>query len=71
MTISLKRIIHTKLFLKKQYKVQQARRAYLASICQFEALFDFLYITQLIKFFSNNIVIINKQLEWQIDNKLQ
>lgn len=68
-TTSSRKVVRTILSLIEQYIVQQARRAYLTSISQPKALFDLFYIAQLTKFSLKNIIILNKRLYWQIDNK--
>ncbi len=67
-TISFKSKIKFALISKKQYVAQRARDAYVASICQFETSFDLSLVAQSIEISSENITILNKRLQWQIDN---
>ena len=39
------------------------------SICQFEASFDFFHVAQIIDISDNDVIALNKRLQWQIDNK--
>ncbi len=56
-------VVRTNLSPKEQYIVQQARGAYLASICQSEASFDLFYAAQLIQFSPDDIAALNKELQ--------
>ena len=67
--INAKNIIRKKLNSKNQYVIQRARNTYVISICQFETFFDLAYAAQTINVISNNIVLLNKRLTWQIENK--
>jgi hypothetical protein len=51
------------LILKKQYIDQRIREAYLISICQSEASFDFFYAAQFIEMSSDDINALNKRLQ--------
>ncbi len=53
---------------KEQYVTQRARDAYMTSICQSTTSFDLSFAIQSIEISSNDITILNKQLQWQIDN---
>lgn len=68
-TTSSRGIVPAKLSSKEQYVAQRARGAYLASICQPEALFDLSYAAQSTKLSSDGIAALNKRLQWQIDNQ--
>jgi hypothetical protein len=57
------------LILRNQYIAQRAREAYLASICQSEASFDFSHAAQFIEMTSDDINVLNKRLQWQIINQ--
>ncbi len=62
-----------KLITKEQYVTQRARDVYLTFICQFEASFDLSHATQFIEsiFSSNDIISLNKRLQWQIINQIR
>ena len=62
-------IVRTKLSSKEQYIAQRARGAYLASICQPEASFDLSYAAQSTEFSPDDIIALNKRLQWQLDNQ--
>jgi hypothetical protein len=66
--ISFKDKIRFALISKKQYVAQRARDAYVASMCQFETSFDLSLAAQSMKISSEDITILNKRLQWQIDN---
>jgi hypothetical protein len=51
------------LISKEQYVTQQAREAYVASICQFETSFDLSLAAQSIEILFENIAILNKRLQ--------
>ena len=70
-TTSSRGVVRTKLSSKDQYIAQRARGAYLASICQPEASFNLSYAAQSTEFSSDNISILNKRLQWQMDNQLR
>jgi hypothetical protein len=57
------------LTLRDQYIAQRAREAYLASICQSEALFNLSHAAQFIEMSSDDINALNKRLQWQIINQ--
>jgi hypothetical protein len=61
--ISFKNKIKFALTSKKQYVAQRARDAYVASICQFETLFDLSLAAQSIEISSENITTLNKRLQ--------
>ncbi len=56
---------------KQQYVEQCARGAYIASICQPEATFDYSIAAQLKKPSDDNIDLLNKRIQWQLDNKMR
>jgi hypothetical protein len=62
-TINFKHKIRLALISKKQYVVQRARDAYVASICQFETSFDLSFAAQSIEISSKNITTLNKRLQ--------
>ena len=62
-TISSRDVVRFKLSSKKQYVAQRARNAYIVFICQSEISFDFSYVAQSTKLFSNDIVVLNKRLQ--------
>ena len=70
-TTSSRGVVRTNLSQKQQYVAQQARRAYLASICQTKASFDLSYAAQSTLFSPDDIAALNKRLQWQIDNKFR
>ncbi len=57
------------LILRNQYIAQRARKTYLISICQSEASFDLFRAAQLIEIISDDIISLNKRLNWQIINQ--
>jgi hypothetical protein len=61
--ISFKSKIKHVLISKKQYVAQQARGAYVASICQLETSFDLSLAAQSIKISSKDITTLNKRLQ--------
>ena len=67
--ISFRDVVRKKLTSKNQYIAHRARNAYVTSICQLEASFDFSYAAQAITVISNDITSLNKRLKWQIENK--
>ena len=68
-SINFKNITRSKLFTKKQYVTQRVRDVYMTSICQFETSFDFFHVAQVIDINDNDVIIFNKRLQWQINNK--
>jgi hypothetical protein len=54
--------------LQQEYLKQRARGAYIASICQPEALFDLSVIAQHQNLTTADICTLNKRLEWQINH---
>ena len=50
---------------------QRARRAYIASICQLEATFDYSIAAQSKESCNKDIAFLNKQIQCQIDYKLR
>ncbi len=56
---------------KQQYVEQRARSAYIAWICQSEATFDYSIAAQSKEPSDNNIALINKRIQWQLDNKMR
>lgn len=55
-------------FSKDQYVTQRARDAYIVTICQLEAAFDFSFAAQTINSDEKNIQTLNKRLIWQMKN---
>ncbi len=53
---------------RKQYVAQRARDVYVASICQFKRSFNLCVIAQSTEVSLNDITILSKRLQWQIDN---
>ena len=49
---------------------QRACKSYIASICQPEATFDYSIAAQSKEPSNKNIVLLNKQIQWQLDHKL-
>lgn len=70
-TTTSRRVVRTNLSPKEQYIAQRARGAYLASICHPKASFDLSYAAQSTKFSPDDIVTLNKRLQWQIDNRFR
>jgi hypothetical protein len=62
-TTSSKDKIRFVLISKKQYVTQQARSAYVASICQSKASFDLFFAAQSIEVSSKNITTLNERLQ--------
>jgi hypothetical protein len=60
--------IRIALISREQYVAQRACDVYVASICQFETWFDLSLIIQSTKVSSDDITILNKRLQWQIEN---
>jgi hypothetical protein len=67
-TTSSRGIVRTALTPKDQYIAQRARGAYIASICQPEASFDLSYTAQVINPDENDVKLLNKRIQWQIEN---
>ena len=67
--INAKNIIKKKLISKNQYVIQWTRNAYVILICQFKTFCDLTYAIQIINVILNDIVLLNKRLTWQIENK--
>jgi hypothetical protein len=67
-TTSARGTIRTALTPKDQYIAQRARGAYIASMCQPEASFDLSYAVQVINPNEKDAKLLNKQLQWQIEN---
>lgn len=55
---------------KQQYVKQCIRRAYIVSICQPEATFNYSIAVQSKKPNNKDIALLNKQIQWQLDYKL-
>jgi hypothetical protein len=53
---------------KEQYVSQQAKGAYIATICQPEASFDLSYTAQTLNYSDDDIKVLNRRLLWQIEN---
>ncbi|KAF4470944.1 Ribonuclease H, partial [Fusarium albosuccineum] len=56
---------------KQQYVMQRARGAYIASICQPEAAFDYSVAAQICDPDDEDIARLNKRIQWQLSNKLR
>ncbi|KHJ30665.1 hypothetical protein EV44_g3739 [Erysiphe necator] len=55
---------------QSEYVAQRARGAYIATVCQPEAAFDLSFAAQSVQNPSyNDMKLLNKQLQWQIENK--
>ena len=54
--------------MKKDYVEQRVRGAYLASICQPEAIFDLSVAAQVTKPSPDDVKMLNKRLKWQMNN---
>lgn len=67
--ISSRGVVRPKLSTKEQYIAQRTRGVYLASICQSEVSFDLFYAAQSTEFSSDDVIVLNKRLQWQMDNK--
>ena len=67
--ISFRNVVREKLTSKNQYIAHRARNAYVISICQPKASFNFSYAAQAITVTSSDITSLNKRLKWQIENK--
>ena len=53
---------------KQRYVEQRARGAYIASICQSEAVFDLSFAAQLQDPTQDDVTALNKRLQWQLDH---
>jgi hypothetical protein len=69
--INSRNVVRLKLLSKKQYVTQRAKNAYLALICQSKTSFDLFVAAQLIDHSFSDITILNKRLQWQIDNHIK
>ncbi len=69
--ISARGKVRIKLILRDQYIAQRARETYLISICQSKASFDLFHAVQFIEMSSNDIIALNKRLQWQIINQIK
>ena len=56
---------------KQQYVEQHTCGAYIASICQMEATFDYSIAAQSKKPSNEDIALFNKRKQWQLDHKLR
>ena len=56
---------------KQQYVEQRTRGAYIASIWQPEAIFDYSIVTQSKKPSNKDIALLNNRIKWQLDNKVR
>ena len=61
--INFRGVVREKLTSNDQYIAHQVQNAYVISICQSEASFDFLYAAQAIIIISNDITSLNKRLK--------
>lgn len=61
-------ITRTNLSLKEKYAARRARGAYIASMCQLKASFDLSRAAQTVEFSPDDIALLNKRLQWQINN---
>jgi hypothetical protein len=67
-TTSTRGTIRSNLTLKDQYIAQRARGAYVASVCQPEASYDLSVAAQSSEHTNDDIKLLNKRLQWQIEN---
>ena len=67
--ISTRNVVRENLTTKNQYIAQKTKDAYLTSLCQFEASFDFSHAVQAINISENDVTSLNKKLQWQMKNK--
>ena len=51
-----------------QYVAQRARGAYILTVCQPEAAFDLSFAAQVTNPQEENIKLLNRRIQWQIDN---
>lgn len=70
-TTSTRGVTWSNLSSKEQYVAQRARGAYVASICQPEAAYDLSRAAQSTDPTPEDIVALNKRLQWQLDNPKQ
>jgi hypothetical protein len=61
--------VHQAVTPKDQYLTQRARGAYIVTVCQPEASFDFSFAAQVINPKEEDTKRLNKRLQWQIDNQ--
>ena len=66
--INSRNIIHTELTSKNQYVAHWAKNVYIVSICQFEISFDLFFTVQTIQSIIDDIIALNKCLQWQLNN---
>ena len=66
--INNKNIIHTELTFKNQYVIHWTKNVYIISICQFEISFDLFSAVQTIQSIIDDIIALNKRLQWQLNN---
>ena len=62
-TTSTRGIIQQGLTIKEQYIAQRARGAYIASMCQLEAMYDLLIAAQAIDVTEDDVNALNKRLK--------
>lgn len=67
-TTSLRGTVRNNLNTKDQYVAQRARGAYVASVCQPEASFDLSSAAQVINPDKNDVKLLNKRIQWQLEN---
>lgn len=60
--------VRQRVSIKDQYVAQRARGAYLATVSQPEAAFDLSFAAQKLEPQSQDITLLNKRIQWQIDN---
>lgn len=53
---------------KDQYVAQRARGAYIATVCQPEAVFNFSFAAQTVNLDDSDVKALNKRLLWQVEN---
>ena len=69
--ISLRRKIQKAVTPKDQYVVQYAQAAYIATMCQPEAAFDFSFTMQIVNPKEKNAKTLNKRIQWQINKPIR
>ena len=67
-TVSSRDVFRTLLSTKEKYVAHRARGAYIVSICQSEASFDLSYAVQMVDPSADDVNILNKRLQWQLNN---
>ena len=65
---SVRGVIRKSVAFENQYVAQRARGAYIATLSQFEATFDFSFAVQVINPQKDDAKRLNKRIQWQLDN---